>query len=75
MTELKPCPFCGGNAEVYEYESEQTIYDADTLGFVDTEYCTKHGVGCPECGCIIAEKTSKQKAIDAWNRRYDNDRQ
>lgn len=73
MNELKPCPFCGGEVELYEYESDQTIYDSDTLGYVDTEYRIVYGVGCPECGCIIADKTSIQKAREAWNRRTNDE--
>lgn len=71
MSELKPCPFCGGKAEVYSYEDAQDIYNSDTLGYVDTEYYIKYGVGCVLCGCIIAEKMNEEKAIEAWNRRTD----
>lgn len=70
--ELKSCPFCGGEAEVYEYEAEHNIYDGHTLGYVDTVYYIKYGCACHECGSMIAEKTSKQKVIEAWNRRIDN---
>ena len=73
-TELKPCPFCGGKANVYEYEAEQAIYDKDTLGFLDIERSARYGCGCPVCGCIIADKTSKEQAINAWNRRADNEK-
>ena len=66
---LKPCPFCEGTAETYSYETEYDIYDKDTLGYVDTEYHTKYGVGCPICGCIIGEQNSKEQAIAAWNNR------
>ena len=66
---LKPCPFCGGEAEVYDYESKHDIYDPDTLGYVDTEYYTKYGVGCVLCGCIVADRNSETEAIEAWNRR------
>lgn len=68
MNILLPCPFCGGQAELYDYEESQDIYDPDTLGYVDTEYYTMYGVGCTNCGCIIVEKTEK-KAIEAWNTR------
>lgn len=67
--ELLPCPFCSGEAEVYNYEGEHDIYDPDTLGYVDTEYYTKYGCGCSDCGCIVAEKMSEEEAIKAWNTR------
>ena len=44
MAELLPCPFCGGEADTYEYEAERNIYNPSTLGYVDTEYYTKYGV-------------------------------
>ena len=59
MGELKKCPFCGGEADVYDYESNRDIYDNQTLCYVDTEYFTMYGVGCHECGCIICEHTSE----------------
>ena len=74
MAELLPCPFCGGEADTYEYEAERNIYDPSTLGYVDTEYYTKYGVGCPECGCIVAEQTSIEKAITTWNTRTPKER-
>lgn len=71
MSELKPCPFCGGEAELFSYEDEQVIYDSTTLGYVDTEYFTKYGCGCTLCGCIIAEMMSEERAVEAWNRRVE----
>lgn len=69
---MKPCPFCGGRADIYEYECEQNIYDSNTLGYIGTEYAIKYGCGCRVCGCIVAEKMSKQTVIEAWNRRVEN---
>ena len=71
---LLNCPFCGGEADTYEYETEQNIYDPSTLGYAGTEYCTKYGVGCLECGCIVAEQMSIEKAITAWNTRTPKER-
>jgi Lar family restriction alleviation protein len=55
MSELKPCPFCGGEAHLH-------IHD-------------RYGVECDVCGmglgCIMP---TKEQAIEAWNRRADNDR-
>lgn len=69
--ELKPCPFCGGKAKVYDYEVEHYIFDPVTPGYIDTEYETVYGCDC-ECGCNISERKSKEEAIEAWNRRDNN---
>ena len=69
MAELKPCPFCGGEADIYDYETEHDIYDSYTLGYVDTEIITKYVCVCPACGASGAEQTSEEEAIEAWNRR------
>jgi Lar family restriction alleviation protein len=55
--ELKNCPFCGGVAEVATYYE----YGKARGKFV---FCTK---------CSITQEhpySSKQNAIDVWNRRY-----
>jgi Lar family restriction alleviation protein len=72
MAELKPCPFCGGKAELYSCEAEHDIYDSKTLEYVETEYYTKYGCACTSCDCTIAEMLSEQNVIEAWNRRADN---
>ena len=62
MTELKPCPFCGGDAE---------------LGHTDitSEYGETSFVFCKKCsanGKMIRKSfkhSSDELAIEAWNRR------
>lgn len=66
---LLECPFCGSEADVYNYEAEHDIFDPYTLGYIDTEVYTKYGVGCPVCGAMVAEQRSAEKAIEAWNTR------
>ena len=73
MAELKPCPFCGGGADVYNYEAEHDIFDPYTLGYVDTEVYTKYGVGCLVCGAMVAEQRSVEKAIKVWNTRVEKE--
>ena len=58
MTEVKKCPFCGGEAQVYS----DTI---DALGDF-----TVWRVQCYQCRAIIQRKT-REKAITDWNRRAE----
>ena len=56
------CPFCGGEAEVYSDDP----YD----GYQGN--CAIWRVRCYRCGAVIQELT-KERAIEAWNRRVDDD--
>ena len=53
MTELKPCPFCGGEARLIEAECGTTI----------------HAVECVLCQAKIGWFDEKERAIEAWNNR------
>ena len=55
MSELKPCPFCGGEAAVVE-----VFLYGKVKGYV---------VGCEKCECESSMYSSKQNAEIAWNRR------
>ena len=64
---LKPCPFCGGGANVqntfYEgYDSELHEY-VENIGFA---------VGCPKCNIGTQFYNNYENAIEAWNRRVNN---
>ena len=65
--ELKPCPFCGGEATpVYcEYGDR---YTSNVL------YLSKRGtVKCKKCEVYLPRVyRTVSKAIEAWNRRADN---
>lgn len=56
MVELKPCPFCGGNAVVDMDESWYWEYKA---------YCAL-------CGVSMEYFETKKEAVEAWNRRVDD---
>lgn len=59
---LKPCPFCGSNDIHY--------------GFVlvwDLTYTKRHYVECGNCGANTDEFKNEECAIEAWNRRVDNE--
>ncbi len=59
-TDLKPCPFCGGEAKLY------------SIGTGSPHYGHYHQVVCQ--GCLTASGaywSGEQSAIDAWNTRYE----
>lgn len=61
--ELKPCPFCGGEAEIVTLD----IWDKNA----------PVGVGCSMCPVILAEYSDYKRfateadAIEAWNTRAE----
>lgn len=58
MNELKPCPFCGGEAETHEVGFPYHYWDI---------YCDG------ECFDHFCEKPTEAEAISAWNTRaYDD---
>lgn len=62
MYDLKPCPFCGGEAELVEHPLDRLI--------------TTFGVVCSRCGCMTQPNyTFKIGAIGAWNRRLNENNQ
>lgn len=64
MDELKPCPFCGGEARLHHDANGITL-----TSFVMCEACRARTVRTE----ISTKHSSDEKAIDAWNRRADND--
>lgn len=65
MPELKPCPFCGGNA----------IATFDPDGVVDSEARRwAWTIVCERCCSTSGLTFTKAKAIEAWNRRVGDDK-
>lgn len=64
-SKLKPCPFCGGKAEL--------VKDKTTFTFADSYF-----VRCDNRECGVQPTTwhrlSEQEARDFWNRRSTNER-
>ena len=51
---LKPCPFCGAEAEVHKNVfAEGTVYTVE----------------CISCSCGLDWFDTEEEAIEAWNRR------
>ena len=70
MTDLKPCPFCGGEAEVYEMQ-----YGADSQYSVFGVFCVDDsnswliGLNRYQHGHFIDNFPTEAEAIEAWNTR------
>jgi len=65
MKELKPCPFCGGEAEIYESGDNHRIYCTDLLN--DNSYCI---LGALDHCCDFK---TEDEATKAWNTRLNNE--
>lgn len=63
--ELKPCPFCGGNADLW------IVFVPYGEGLERDEENEYH-CGCCDCGVSTSSRYDEDDAIEAWNRRTDN---
>lgn len=62
MEQLKPCPFCGGKAEIVPHKFYSKMLDDWKVD--------SYGVVCKRCHASGYQFWGTEKhAIDAWNRR------
>ena len=67
--ELKPCPFCGGEAVLMHMDyGDGYLPEVQTVWGV---YCRKDLSSEHGHGHYIDNYATEQEAIDAWNRRAD----
>lgn len=58
MSKLKPCPFCGGEATIYNG-------NGNCFGYIS--------IGCSDCGFVIKEflvDFSEDDVVNKWGTRY-----
>ena len=68
MAELKPCPFCGGTRlEVLNALEAQP--ELELVGLTHDNW----NVVCSDCYGIGGTRRKAIEAIEAWNRRADNE--
>ena len=61
MGELKPCPFCGGEAEI----------EVNHTDYTNGEHTTTYEPKCNDCLLSRQPLQCKKTAINAWNQRQD----
>lgn len=68
---IKPCPFCGGKAELDAYECTTTISEPFYLARVFCTACFARGVGFERKITNLADVKAlcESDAIEFWNRR------
>lgn len=62
--ELKPCPFCGGQAIIQKWEMtpDERFHIPDNHGYW-------YSIFCDNCLSEGSECVTEEEAIKAWNRR------
>lgn len=58
-TALKPCPFCGGEAHIFQIQENSKLQSRLWV------------VRCPVCGANQLPFSEKHYAVEAWNRRAE----
>lgn len=74
MTEiLKPCPFCGGEAEIHKFRRDNpdgswTMFSTKP----DSQYKWEYQIECTQCFIAIPKfMKTKKGAINKWNNRIE----
>jgi Lar family restriction alleviation protein len=60
--DLLPCPFCGGGADVDEWEDSSLWSNKIVFWF---------SIGCSDCDYHMTFCADMEKAIETWNKRYN----
>lgn len=61
MSELKPCPFCGGNAVLIQRAFKTGFYPSGGTYYVH----------CKSCLITTQPRRKKEPVIETWNRRAE----
>lgn len=63
MTELKPCPFCGGEANIVKRKFKSGFYPSGGTYYVH----------CKNCFITTQPRRTQKYVIKIWNRRTNDE--
>jgi hypothetical protein len=72
---LKPCPFCGGEAEIFHFPENDELELRQHPNW-KWQYPNMYSVGCDTSMCFGNRNratvlfASREQAVEAWNRRF-----
>lgn len=77
MSELKPCPFCGGDSEIKDDGYWNVEFDNLTMAETDCDIKSPdmYWAECEACHSLSGYYETEEEAVDAWNRRIMTDAQ
>ena len=71
--ELKPCPFCGGEARFYYCDAKGRFASRDSsVAFIGGLPLDHKRIVCEKCGVRTKQYKTDKGVWNAWNRRADN---
>ena len=73
-TELKPCPFCGGEAELYSMKRDNRKRFGVYHMIAEIRCCGVLGCTARVSQAGFDEKRAFENAATIWNRRTDDER-
>ena len=71
MAELKPCPFCGGEATHWFCSSDGSCI-SNVGGKLWGKECSHHIIRCKKCGIKTKVYATNKNCYNAWQRRADD---
>jgi Lar family restriction alleviation protein len=75
MSRLKPCPFCGGEAEYISNIDVHPILD-ENGAYIDADVFYYEATRCQKCGVGYESADADEPegiTIERWNRRADDE--
>lgn len=69
MDELKPCPFCRGEAKVYVCDGSGSLWSTIGTASIGGRPLTHKLIMCTKCGVRTKAFLTDRGVFNAWNRR------